>query len=159
MEGTIKWRHHDTNLDVCIMTDYSPTNGNIIPGSFVHVTRQHTEDGKNIISCTCEIYKNLQGIAYRQRLGEETENLYPDTTMTCMHCRYFENELENAYNTLQNYKSPLVSSRSEELTAIYERSNPTLWQCSGKGNNKIFSQRRRRYNSVHPYNIPAKQVL
>ena len=38
LEGIIKWRHHDTQKDVCIITDYNPTNGNIVPGSFVHVT-------------------------------------------------------------------------------------------------------------------------
>ena len=25
----MKWRHHDTNSDMCIMIDYSVTNGNI----------------------------------------------------------------------------------------------------------------------------------
>ena len=124
MEGTIKWRHHETNLDVCIMTDYSPTNGNIIPGSFVHVTRQHTEDGKNILSFTCEIYKHLQGIAYRQRLGEETENLYPDMSMTCMHCRYFENELENTYNTLQSGTTNLSWSLQEVKNSLQYMNDP-----------------------------------
>ena len=38
LEGIIKWRHHDTKKDVCIITDYNPTNGNIVPGSYIHVT-------------------------------------------------------------------------------------------------------------------------
>ena len=37
MEGMIKWRHHDLNSDVCMMTDYNSINGNIIPSSYVHV--------------------------------------------------------------------------------------------------------------------------
>ena len=107
MEGGIKWRHHDRNSDVCIMTDYSATNGNIIPSSFVHVTRQYDVQGNNIISCTCEIYKHLQGIAYHQHRGEDNEELYPDTTMTCMHCRYFQDELDKAYTSLQNVNTNL----------------------------------------------------
>ena len=40
MEGILRWRHHDESLDICVMTDYNPVNGNIVPGSFVHVTKQ-----------------------------------------------------------------------------------------------------------------------
>ena len=38
LEGIIKWRHHDAKKDVCIITDYNPTNGNIVLGSYVHIT-------------------------------------------------------------------------------------------------------------------------
>ena len=58
MEGILRWHHHDESLDICVMTDYNPLNGNIVPGSFVHVTKQ-----QNYISCECDVYKHLRGIA------------------------------------------------------------------------------------------------
>ena len=140
MDGVIKWWHHDENSDVCIMTDYSSTNGNIIPSSFVHVTRQYNSQCKNIISCTCEIYKHLQGIAYNQHLGGENEELFPDTTMTCMHCRYFQNELDEAYTKLQMYNTNLPWALQEVNNFLQYMNDPV--QLSGsvleKGTTKFF---------------------
>ena len=107
LEGIIKWRHHDTKKDVCIITDYNPTNGNIVPGSYVHVTRQFDFEGNSLISCTCDIYKHLRSVAYSQNLGEQNEELFPDSTITCMHCRYFSDELDKAYDTLQRHNTKL----------------------------------------------------
>ena len=53
MEATLKWQHHENELEICIMTDYNAVNGNIIPGSFVHVTKQGDGTGSYFISCTC----------------------------------------------------------------------------------------------------------
>ena len=33
MEGVIKWRQHTNEVDVCIMTDYNPTTGHLLPQS------------------------------------------------------------------------------------------------------------------------------
>ena len=129
MDGVIKWRHHDPNSDVCIMTDYSSTNGNIIPSSFVHVTRQYNSQGKNIISCTCEIYKHLQGIAYNQHLGGENEELFPDTTITFMHCWYFQDELDEAYTKLQMYNTNLPWALQEVNNSLQYMNDPI--QLSG----------------------------
>ena len=107
LEGIIKWRHHDAKKDVCIITDYNPTNGNIVPGGFVHVTQQFDFEGNSLISCTCEIYKHLRGVAYSQNLGQQNEELFPDSTITCMHCRYFSDELDKAYDTLQRHNTNL----------------------------------------------------
>ena len=107
LEGMIKWRHHDENKDVCIITDYNPTNGNLLPGSYVHVMRQFDFHGNPIISCTCDIYKHLRGVAYNQQTPAQNEQLFPDTSITCMHCRYFSDELEQAYTTLQNHNTDL----------------------------------------------------
>ena len=95
MEGILRWRHHDESLDICVMTDYNPVNGNIVPGSFVHVTKQ-----QNYISCECDIYKHLRGIAYENQVDMHQE-IFLDTTMTCMHCRFFEEELSNAIGMIQ----------------------------------------------------------
>ena len=107
LEGVIKWRHHDSKKDVCIITDYNPTNGNLVPGSFVHVTREFDFQKNPIISCTCDIYKHLIGVAYNQNQAQDNEQLFPDTSITCMHCRYFSEELEEAYNILQKHNTNL----------------------------------------------------
>ena len=107
LEGVIKWRHHDSKKDVCIITDYNPTNGNLVPGSFVHVTREFDFQKNPIISCTCDIYKHLIGVAYNQNQSQDNEQLFPDTSITCMHCRYFSEELEEAYNILQKHNTNL----------------------------------------------------
>ena len=95
MEGILRWSHHDESLDICVMTDYNPLNGNIVPGSFVHVTKQ-----QNYISCECDIYKHLRGIAYENQVDMHQEIIL-DTTMTCMHCRLFDEELSNAIGMIQ----------------------------------------------------------
>ena len=124
MEGCIKWRHHDESTDVCIMSDYNSTNGNIMPSSFVHVTSEMTHGGPNIVSCTCEIYKHLQGIAYHQNLGPATEDLYPDITMTCMHCRYFSEELKNAYDTVMQGNADLPWALQEIHDSLQHMNSP-----------------------------------
>ena len=88
-------------LDICIMTDYNPVNGNIVPGSFVHVTKQ-----QNYISCECDIYKHLRGIAYENQVDMHQE-IFLDTTMTCMHCHFFEEELSNAIGMIQRENANL----------------------------------------------------
>ncbi|MCG8621712.1 MAG: hypothetical protein MJE68_06895 [Proteobacteria bacterium] len=101
LEGSIKWRHHDQEKDVCIITDYNGINGNLVPGSFVHVTRQPDSEGNSLISCTCDIYNHLKGILYEKNNPATNEELFPDIDITCMHCRYFSEELENAYYRVQ----------------------------------------------------------
>ena len=124
LEGMIKWRHHDENKDVCIITDYNPTNGNLVPGSYVHVTRQFDFDGNPIISCTCDIYKHLRSVAYNQQTPAQNEQLFPDTKMTCMHCRYFSEELEEAYTTLQNHNTNLPWSLKQVNDSLQFMNSP-----------------------------------
>ena len=106
MEGTLKWRHHENELEICIMTDYNAVNGNIIPGSFVHVTKQGDGTGSYFISCTCDIYKHLKGIAYENEMNHN-DDIVLDTTFTCMHCRYFCEKLMGAVASLQEQNTNL----------------------------------------------------
>ena len=36
-EGTIKWRLHDHNKNICLMNDIKGTTGHLMPQSFAHV--------------------------------------------------------------------------------------------------------------------------
>ena len=107
MEGLIRWRHHDENTEICVMTDYNSRNGNIIPGNFVHVTKLKTNEGNDIYQCTCAIYNHVKGVAQNQLRHDSNEELFPDETMTCMHCRYFKEELHDAYTQIQNRNTNL----------------------------------------------------
>ena len=124
LEGSIKWRHHDPTKDICILTNYNATNGNLIPSSFVHVTREYNSEMKSILSCTCEIYNHLKGVAYTQNLGEEGEDLCPDNNMTCMHCRYFGEELEKAYDSLQVQNTNLPWALNEINASLQYMNDP-----------------------------------
>ena len=106
MEGTLKWQHHENELEICIMTDYNAVNGNIIPGSFIHVTKQGDGTGSYFISCTCNIYKYLKGIAYENEMNHN-DDIVLDTTFTWMHCRYFHEELMGAVASLQEQNTNL----------------------------------------------------
>ena len=118
MEGILRWHHHDESLNICVMTDYNPLNGNIVPGSFVHVTKQ-----QNYISCECDIYKHLRGIAYENQVDMHQEIIL-DTTMTCMHCRFFEEELSDAIGMSQRENANLPWALNSVNTSLQYMNHP-----------------------------------
>ena len=90
--GVIKWRLSEGGKDICVMNDINSTSGHLTPNSFVHVSCEEFEEGP-VIKCNCEIYKFL-----RNSLDEEDRNkpeLDPETS--CMHCRFFNEHLIDAY--------------------------------------------------------------
>ena len=72
MEGVIKWRQHTNEVDVCIMTDYNPTTGHLLPQSFVHVSATKCENGQPILRCTCAIYNLIE------RAANQDQDIWPD---------------------------------------------------------------------------------
>ena len=126
MEGCIKWRHHGPGLDVCTMTDYNSTKGNIIPGKFVHITCRRNVDGNPIISCTCEIYSHILGAAYMVNNPADDEILYPDCTITCMHCRYFKENLLNAYDKIQEQNTNLSWPLKQVHESLQHMNDPII---------------------------------
>ena len=111
MQGTINWRYHDIEkgVDVCVMTDYNPDSGILQPSNFVHVTCAKQLIGEPLLKCTCAIYSVFKRAAKQntpivpEDPYEEPEDVYPDASKTCMHCRYYTQHLKNAYEeaTLQ----------------------------------------------------------
>ena len=106
--GTIKWHHSEDGRNVCVMNDYS-VNGHLIPNSFVHVSADFTDDDSPIIRCTCQIYNFIQNV----EIEEETA-ISPDTS--CMHCRFYNEHLVNAYEVINqghaNIPRPLQMVKS-----------------------------------------------
>ena len=94
--GTIKWRYTHEGKDICVMNDVNSITGHLLPNSFVHVSCEMFESGP-VIKCTCEIYKFLQHFANEQYIGDDEEL---DHETSCMHCRFFNEHLLNAYEKI-----------------------------------------------------------
>ena len=101
-EGVIKWRSHEERKDIAVLSDINTLTGNIVPNSFVHVTSVKDFSGEQIITCTCSIYKMIQRAAHQENPIFPQEEILPDASFTCIHCRYFKEKLLNAYNEASN---------------------------------------------------------
>ena len=88
-EGSIKWRQHESKVDICVMNDYNPTTGYLMPQSFVHVSCTN-EDGNVFLICTGKIYDILWREAKQETPLSPGEEYVPNTTLTCMHCRFLQ---------------------------------------------------------------------
>ena len=112
-KGVIKWHCHEVCKDVAVLTDINTTTGHIVPNSFVHVTCVKDLSGEYIIKCTCAIYKMIQCAAHQENPIFPEEEMLPDATFTCIHCRYFKEKLLNAYNKATNVESSNVPKQIE----------------------------------------------
>ena len=97
-EGSIKWKQHQSNVDICVMNDYNLTTGYLMPQSSVHVSCTN-EDGNLFLHCACRIYDIIQRAAKQESPGEE---FVPDSSLTCMHCRFYKDHLNNAYERISS---------------------------------------------------------
>ena len=100
-EGIIRWRLHKSNTDICIINDYNPNTGYLMPQSFTHVSCTN-EDGNQYLRCSCRIYDIIQRAAKQQAPLSPGEEFVPDSTMTCMHCWFFKDHLVNAYEIISS---------------------------------------------------------
>ena len=100
-EGSIKWRQHESNVDICVMNDYNPTTGYLMPRSFVHVSCTN-EDGNLFPRCTCRTYDIIERAAKQETPLSPGEEYVPNTTLTYMHCRFYKDHLHNAYERISS---------------------------------------------------------
>lgn len=103
--GVFSWRIHSPFLDVIAMNDYSSGSGEMLPQSFVHVTRL-SEEGETFYSCNCVTYSLLLSMGPS---GLPDGDLLPDN-VTCMHCRFFREEVEPRMDLIHLQRA--VSDRS-----------------------------------------------
>ena len=96
-EGTIKWRLHSENRDICVMNDIKHTTGHLMPQSFVHVECTKPMDEELYIKCTCKIYNLIQRAALQEAELLPGEEIVPDSNLTCMHCRFYREHLLDVY--------------------------------------------------------------
>ena len=90
------------------MNDYS-VNGHLMPNSFAHISSEFTDGDTPVIHCSCQIYNFIQNVEI-----EEGSEIAPETS--CMHCRFFQEHLLNAYEVINqgctNIAQPLEMVRS-----------------------------------------------
>ena len=116
LQGIIKWRYHSNDMDICCLNDIDSDTGVLIPNSIVHVTCIKNFSQENVITCTCEIFNIIRCAAHQQHriIPEEQGDVYPDTTMTCVHCRFYKESLVTAYRNF-NTNTPNTYTRSENI--------------------------------------------
>ena len=72
-----------------------------MPQAFVHVTCTN-EDGNLFLRCTCRIYDIIQRAAKQETPLSPGEEFVPDSSLTCMHCRFYKDHLNNAYERISS---------------------------------------------------------
>lgn len=98
VEGAVYLRMNRPDEVTFVLNDYDCGNGQFSPFAFVHTTRL-TEGTIVYFSCTCSIYNWLQQKA-SSSCGGPAEALIAVDGLTCMHCRFFKEELETKLSTL-----------------------------------------------------------
>ena len=58
-EGSIKWRQHQSSVDICVMNDYHPTTGYLMSQSFVHVSCTNEDGTQESRKLHCHLVKSL----------------------------------------------------------------------------------------------------
>ena len=116
-DGAIKWRLHERQVDICAMNDINPTTGLLVPNSFVHVTCRRHSNGEMMVTCTCDIYNLIQRAATKNLEILPGKDTVLDNNLTCMHCRFFTENLTNMHDSMNNQ-----SSENSEIFQIVQSS-------------------------------------
>ena len=104
VDGTIQWRQHNRFQDRIILSDYCAATGELESLSYVHVTSTLTDDGNHFVECTCQIYNTIKcaGLSEIELLDGE---YVLDECLTCMHCRFYKDNLHHYRKKLHNITS------------------------------------------------------
>ncbi len=105
--GTILWRMHSSTQDVVIMSNYHLETGVLLPSDFVHVTSSTDDEGTLYLQCSCKIYQRMKCLALQTVELENDEEAVMDSSSSCMHCRFFKEELHGKYDSIE--EDPLQS--------------------------------------------------
>ena len=111
-DGIIKWRFHSETKDICVMNDYNPTTDLLMPQGFVHVTCTAFHGDQMLIHCTCSIFNLIKRAAHQMVKLWPGEDAVPDDSLTCMHCRFFKENLLDAYTKIQQQNTSLSTAMS-----------------------------------------------
>ena len=153
-EGVIKWRYHSSQMDIVCLNDIDSDTGVLIPNVFVHVTCIKNFTGENVISCTCQIFNMIQHAAYQEHriIPEEQGNVYPDTSMTCVHCGFYKESLVNAHRNIFT-NTPNMYTKSEVMVSnsLQYMNNDVILLGSAlhKGTTKFSVKGEDRYSVVN----------
>ena len=105
------------------MNDINPSTGLLIPQSFVHVTCLSNLGVEPVIKCSCGIFNLIQRAGHQEVHLWPGEELIPDSTLTCMHCRFYHEYLLNAHQDIYNKDTPLTRPISMVKDSLEEMEN------------------------------------
>ena len=91
----------------------------MIPNSFVHISSEFADDDSPIIHCMCQIYNFIQSAEIEQETA-----ISPDTS--CMHCRFFNEHLLNAYELINEGHANIPRPLQMVKSLIQFRNNPIV---------------------------------
>ena len=109
-DGIIQWHKHSEHEDTVVMSDYNASTRNLSPLSYVHVTCIASERGNQniLLKCTCHIYNTIQCTGLSGTDLSQGEDVVLDDSMTCMHCRFFKDNLVKLKGNLHNITSSTI---------------------------------------------------
>ena len=88
--GTIVWRNHTGEKDLIVLSDYCEKSGQVKALDFVHVEASYPDVETVLMTCSCKIYKYMQGRALKMAHLQRSQDAVLDENFTCMHCRFFK---------------------------------------------------------------------
>ena len=130
LEGSITWRIHTDEMDVCLMNDYHTSTGVLLPTSFVHITCIKDEFCQPIIRCSCTIYKMIQRSqkgktpVWPMEEDEEDESLVE--TFSCMHACFYREHLVTAFEECLSPSQKLSRHLQMEHNTMHNMNVPLL---------------------------------
>lgn len=135
-KGLIQLRQHSSQGNVVAMSSYSYTTGRMQPLEFVHTTSSYDDDNKLLLTCTCAMYKQIQGVALK-KVTDQDENSVLDDKFTCMHCRFYRESLHPVEEDILQFNrgSNLVRKVQENLGSL---NNPVV--LLGQANSKVTTK-------------------
>ena len=86
------------------MSDINTTTGLLVPNSYVHVTCTRTYTGEQVVKCTCDIYNIIKRAATNNVELVPGQEFHLDNKLTCMHCRFYFENLTNVHDDI-NYNN------------------------------------------------------
>lgn len=123
-QGVIRWRLHESETDVCVMSDINSTTGCLMPNSFVHVTCRTRSNGEVLLKCSCSIYNLIQRAAHQDIELLPGEEGILDDELTCMHCRFFRDYLLHCYQRLIGQNTALTQGLAKVQESLQHMNDP-----------------------------------
>ena len=127
IDGTIQWCKHSQCEDTVIMSDYSPSTGDLSPLSFFHdtcITSERTNDHV-LVKCTYHIYNTIQCAGLSGIDLCEGEDVALGQSITCIHCRFFMDYLMKYRGNIHGITSSSIIDRKVKMS-LSSLNNPVV---------------------------------
>ena len=123
------WCQHNDEQNTVVLSDYDPGTGSLALLSYAHVTCTSTDGAKetpDLLRCTCNTYNTIQssGLLDTSEFGDN-EFAILDTSMTCLHHRFYKDYLQIYQDSLYSIDSSSTISQKVKQS-ITNINNPFI---------------------------------